>query len=82
MLIYGVGGLGHQAVQLAASYGATVYAVDFKPEARELAGTYISSDRVFDIEDLQSAVDNTDSPFTVEIVIDFVCSKQSKRTLL
>ena len=78
MLTYGVGGLGHQAVQLAKSFGATVFAVDFKPEARNLAGTYIPPEQVFDIQDLQIAVDNADKPFTVDIVIDFVANKQSK----
>ncbi|KAG6846540.1 hypothetical protein H0H93_013343, partial [Arthromyces matolae] len=37
VLVLGVGGLGHQAVSIAAHFNATVYACDSKPEARELA---------------------------------------------
>ncbi|KAK6977898.1 chaperonin 10-like protein [Favolaschia claudopus] len=38
VLIFGIGGLGHLAVQYAKHLGAIVYACDFKPAARELAG--------------------------------------------
>ncbi|KAJ7857139.1 hypothetical protein B0H14DRAFT_2578555 [Mycena olivaceomarginata] len=37
VLIFGIGGLGHLALQYAKHFGATVYACDFKPEARKLA---------------------------------------------
>ena len=76
VLIYGVGGLGHQAVQLAKSYGATVYACDFKPEARALALS-LGAERVFDHAELTAATaDTAEDPFTVDIAIDFVVDAQ------
>ncbi|KAI0695869.1 N-benzyl-3-pyrrolidinol dehydrogenase [Cerioporus squamosus] len=77
VLIYGVGGLGHQAVQLAKSYGATVYACDFKPEARELALS-LGAEQVFDHAELTAATaDTAENPFTVDVAIDFVVDAQS-----
>ncbi len=78
VLIYGVGGLGHQAIQLAKSYGATVYACDFKPAARELALS-VGADQVFDHAELNAAtVDTAESPLTVDVAIDFVVNAQCK----
>ncbi|RPD56334.1 N-benzyl-3-pyrrolidinol dehydrogenase [Lentinus tigrinus ALCF2SS1-7] len=77
VLIYGVGGLGHQALQIAKSYGATVYACDFKPEARELALS-LGAERVFDAAELQAATaDTAKEPLAVDIGIDFVVNAQS-----
>ena len=76
VLIYGVGGLGHQAVQLAKSYGATVYACDFKPESRALALS-LGAEQVFDHAELTAATaDTAENPFTVDIAIDFVVDAQ------
>ncbi|KAI0723718.1 GroES-like protein [Cerioporus squamosus] len=77
VLIYGVGGLGHQALQIAKSYGATVYACDFKPEARELALS-LGAEQAFDAAELQAATaDTAKDPLVVDIGIDFVANAQS-----
>ena len=77
-MIFGIGGLGHQAVQLAKSYGATVYACDIKPAARELALS-LGADQVFDLVQLTAALAPTaETPFTVDVVIDFVASQESE----
>ncbi|RPD64531.1 hypothetical protein L226DRAFT_527548 [Lentinus tigrinus ALCF2SS1-7] len=66
-----------KAVQLAKSYGATVYACDFKPEARELALS-LGAEQVFDHAELTAATaDTAENPFTVDIAIDFVVDAQS-----
>ncbi|KAH9902903.1 N-benzyl-3-pyrrolidinol dehydrogenase [Cubamyces lactineus] len=74
VLIYGVGGLGHQAVQLAKYYGATVYACDYKPAARELSLS-LGAERALDIEELTE--ETTAGTFNVDVVIDFVSNEQS-----
>ncbi|KAI0705778.1 chaperonin 10-like protein [Cerioporus squamosus] len=55
VLIFGIGGLGHQAVQLAQSYGATVYACDIKPAARALALS-LGAAQAFDVGGLAAAL--------------------------
>lgn len=76
ILIYGVGGLGHQALQLTKSYGATVYACDFKPEARELASS-LGAEQVFDVAQLHAAIaDDVKDPLVIDIAIDFVANAQ------
>ncbi|KAJ7611429.1 GroES-like protein [Mycena polygramma] len=69
VLIFGIGGLGHLAVQYAKHLGATVYVCDFKPEARKLA-LELGADAAFDLIDLtnKTATGN----FTVDATIDFV----------
>ncbi|KAI0359993.1 N-benzyl-3-pyrrolidinol dehydrogenase [Trametes cingulata] len=74
VLIYGVGGLGHLAVQLAKYYGATVYACDYKPAARELALS-LGAERALDLLELTN--ETTAGTFTVDVVIDFVSNEQS-----
>lgn len=80
VLIFGIGGLGHQAVQLAKSYGATVYACDIKPAARELALSFGAA-QAFDVVGLAAALAPTDpaaAPFQVDVVIDFVATQESE----
>ncbi|KAJ6471141.1 GroES-like protein [Mycena vitilis] len=74
VLIFGIGGLGHLAVQYAKHLGATVYACDFKPEARKLA-LELGADAAFDLIDLtnKTATGN----FTVDATIDFVVNSQT-----
>ncbi|KAK7039262.1 hypothetical protein VNI00_010167 [Paramarasmius palmivorus] len=73
VLIFGIGGLGHLAVQYAKHFGATVYACDIKPEARELA-VELGAVKAFDLIELDQATKNG---FTVDITIDFVASSQT-----
>ncbi|KAI0671482.1 N-benzyl-3-pyrrolidinol dehydrogenase [Trametes maxima] len=65
VLIYGIGGLGHLAVQLAKSYGATVFACDYKPAARELALS-LGAERALDLGELTA--ETTAGTFTVDVV--------------
>ncbi|KAH9858846.1 GroES-like protein [Lenzites betulinus] len=74
VLIYGVGGLGHQAVQVAKHLGATVFAVDIRPEARQLA-LDLGAEQAFDLQDFTDVVNN--GTFSVDTVVDFVASAQS-----
>lgn len=68
VLVIGVGGLGHQAVQIAAHFGATVYACDPKPEARELA-IKLGAVKAFSPEELSAKIADG---FTVNVAMDFV----------
>ncbi|KAL7281273.1 hypothetical protein ACG7TL_004582 [Trametes sanguinea] len=74
VLIYGCGGLGHLAVQLAVYYGATVYVCDYKPAARELA-LKLGAKQALDLQDLTNLT--TAGTFNVDVVIDFVANEQS-----
>ncbi|KAI0031070.1 chaperonin 10-like protein [Vararia minispora EC-137] len=71
VLVIGVGGLGHQAVQIAAHFGATVYACDPKPEAREIA-LKLGATEAFTPAELEAKVK---AGFAVEVAMDFVARK-------
>ncbi|KAJ7186965.1 hypothetical protein C8R46DRAFT_1024932 [Mycena filopes] len=88
VLIFGVGGLGHLAVQYAKHLGATgegnlyrmtwdslfaVYVCDFKPAARQLA-LELGAEMAFDLIEL---ADKTAAGFTVNKTIDFVTNAQT-----
>ncbi|KAJ7910862.1 chaperonin 10-like protein [Mycena leptocephala] len=73
VLIFGIGGLGHLALQYAIHFGATVYACDFKPAARKLA-LELGATEAFDLIELS---DKTAKGFTVDTTIDFVASNQT-----
>jgi propanol-preferring alcohol dehydrogenase len=89
-LIFGIGGLGHLALQYAVHFGATgtlnflfllrahtpaVYACDFKPEARKLA-LELGATEAFDLIELTN---KTTAGFTVDTTMDFVSNNQSNR---
>ncbi|KAJ7190429.1 hypothetical protein GGX14DRAFT_382172 [Mycena pura] len=73
VLIFGIGGLGHLALQYAVHFGATVYACDFKPEARKLA-LELGATEAFDLIELTN---KTTAGFTVDTTIDFVSNNQT-----
>ncbi|KAJ7027494.1 chaperonin 10-like protein [Mycena alexandri] len=70
VLILGIGGLGHLAVQYAKHL---VYVCDFKPAARKLA-LDLSAEIAFDLIQL---ADKTATGFTVNKTIDFVANAQT-----
>ncbi|KAJ6632409.1 chaperonin 10-like protein [Mycena sp. CBHHK59/15] len=73
VLIFGIGGLGHLAVQYAKYFGATVYACDFKPAARKLA-LDLGATEAFDLIELTN---KTAEGFVVDTTIDFVVNNQT-----
>ncbi|KAJ7278382.1 hypothetical protein C8J57DRAFT_163655 [Mycena rebaudengoi] len=73
VLIFGIGGLGHLAVQYAKHFGATVYVCDFKPAARKLA-LELGATEAFDLIELTN---KTAAGFTVDTTIDFVANNQT-----
>ncbi|KAJ7310954.1 chaperonin 10-like protein [Mycena albidolilacea] len=79
VLIFGIGGLGHLALQYAKHFGATVYACDFKPEARKLAlelGAVAAFDLI-ELSNMTAATNPPDKRFTVDTTMDFVSNNQT-----
>ncbi|KAJ7828001.1 hypothetical protein B0H13DRAFT_1656560 [Mycena leptocephala] len=75
VLIFGIGGLGHLAVQYAKHFGATVYVCDFKPAARKLA-LELGADEAFNLIELTNKTTGTPG-FTVDKTIDFIANNQT-----
>lgn len=64
------------------TYWNTVYACDFKPEARKLAlelGAVAAFDLI-ELSNMTAATNPPDKRFTVDTTMDFVSNNQSKRT--
>ncbi|KAJ7640355.1 hypothetical protein DFH06DRAFT_1215822 [Mycena polygramma] len=73
VLIFGIGGVGHLALQYAKHFGATVYVCDFKPAARKLA-LELGATEAFDLIQLTN---KTAAGLTVDTTIDFVADNQT-----
>ncbi|KAF7368802.1 alcohol dehydrogenase [Mycena venus] len=73
VLIFGIGGLGHLAIQYAKHFGATVYVCDFKPAARKLA-LELGATEAFNLIELSN---KTAAGFTVDTTIDFIANNQT-----
>ncbi|MSO33394.1 MAG: NAD(P)-dependent alcohol dehydrogenase [Candidatus Nanopelagicaceae bacterium] len=78
IVIIGVGGLGHMAVQIAkVTTGATIIAIDSRNEALELA-TSLGANYTFKVGDeIKSKVKDLTSGHGAEVVLDFVGNKQT-----
>ncbi|GDX24029.1 oxidoreductase [Actinomycetes bacterium] len=78
IVIIGIGGLGHMAVQIAkATTGATIIAIDSKTEALELA-TSLGAKYTFKVGDeIQSKVKDLTSGHGAEVILDFVGSEKT-----
>ena len=78
IVIIGIGGLGHMAVQIAkATTAATIIAIDSKTEALELA-TSLGTKYTFKVGDeIQSKVKDLTGGHGAEVVLDFVGSEQT-----
>ena len=78
IVIIGIGGLGHMAVQIAkATTGATIIAIDSRSEALELAST-LGAKYTFKVgDDIQSKVKDLTGGHGAEVVLDFVGSEQT-----
>ncbi|KAH9947276.1 GroES-like protein [Amylocystis lapponica] len=73
VLVIGIGGLGHLAIQIAKHFGAEVYALDIRPSSRALA-VDLGATEAFDLEELST---RTAKGFTVDVVVDFVSTNVS-----
>jgi propanol-preferring alcohol dehydrogenase len=78
IVIIGIGGLGHMAVQIAkATTGATIIAIDSRSEALELANS-LGAKYTFKVGDeIQSKVKDLTGGHGAEVVLDFVGNKQT-----
>ena len=78
IVIIGVGGLGHMAVQIAkVTTGATIIAIDSRSEALELA-TSLGANYTYKVGDeIQSKVKDLTGGHGVEVVLDFVGNEQT-----
>jgi propanol-preferring alcohol dehydrogenase len=78
IVIIGIGGLGHMAVQIAkATTGATIIAIDSRTEALELA-TSLGAKYTFKVGDeIQSKVKDLTGGHGAEVVLDFVGSEKT-----
>jgi propanol-preferring alcohol dehydrogenase len=78
IVIIGIGGLGHMAVQIAkATTGATIIAIDSRNEALELATT-LGAKYAFKVgDDIQSKVKDLTGGHGAEVVLDFVGNEQT-----
>ncbi|KAH8926649.1 GroES-like protein [Atractiella rhizophila] len=69
VMIFGIGGLGLQAVQICVDIGATVYAVDLKPSSRKLALDN-GAKAAYDAIELNAL--NAAGELNMDVTIDFV----------
>ena len=78
IVIIGIGGLGHMAVQIAkATTGATIIAIDSRSEALELASS-LGAKYAFKVgDDIQSKVKDLTGGHGAEVVLDFVGNEQT-----
>ena len=78
IVIIGVGGLGHMAVQIAkVTTGATIIAIDSRSEALELASS-LGANYTFKVGDeIQSKVKDLTGGYGAEVVLDFVGNEQT-----
>lgn len=78
IVIIGVGGLGHMAVQIAkVTTGATIIVIDSRSEALELA-TSLGANYTFKVGyEIQSKVKDLTGGHGAEVVLDFVGSEQT-----
>jgi len=78
IVIIGVGGLGHMAVQIAkVTTSATIIAIDSRSEALELA-TFLGANYAFKVGDeIQSKVKDLTGGRGAEVVLDFVGNEQT-----
>lgn len=75
VVVVGVGGLGHLALQLvAAQQPALVVAVDPRPEARALAERLGASTSVASVDEVGAALEVHGEPAGADVVLDFVGS--------
>ena len=73
VLVCGVEGVGHQALWLVKSYGATVFACDDNPAAQELARN-IGVERALSLDELKRSAQQ--EQFRVDMVFDFLGSEK------
>ena len=78
IVIIGIGGLGHMAVQIAkATTGATIIAIDSRSEALELASSLGAKFTFKNGDEVQSKVKDLTGGHGAEVVLDFVGNAQT-----